>query len=68
MSMKPRKQFKWMNAFWSCSNEEWEDLNWRIEKDMPFDMDNCRELVTRPKGVLVHLREKNNLRYEGAAQ
>lgn len=67
MSMTRRKQFKWMNAFWSCSNEEWEDLNWRIETDRPFDMNNCRQLSDKPKGVLVYLREKDHHSRGGSA-
>jgi hypothetical protein len=67
MSMTPRTRFKWMGAYWSCSNEEWVDLNWRIEQDEPITMDRCRELTTKPKGVIHRLSDAMP-RYEGAAR
>jgi len=67
MSMKPRRHFKWMGAYWSCSNEVWEDLNWRIENGKPITMDDCRELVYRPRGQVPTLKDTMP-RYEGAAR
>ncbi len=47
--MTSRKYFKWMGKYWSCSNERLEDLQYTIEQNKPFDMEDCRELAGRPK-------------------
>lgn len=48
-----RVYFKWMNAYWSISPENWAELNrlaWEERKPFDLDKQGARELKSRPRG------------------
>lgn len=49
--------FDWMNAFWSCSQAEWARICALVENQQPFDLRNCLELKSRPKGDVYRLND-----------
>ena len=57
MSEFPRVHFQWMGSYWSCTSGEWDKLQECIDQNKPIELSGCRELKSKPLGVIRRLRD-----------